>query len=156
MQQIKIHWLQPYEEVPVVERRGADVGIALGAIGLGFLIGASGASEQERTQNDRFPGEYDPTGNYLVGVGLILSGIGYAAYSFTQLPKGSRPAARPNAKRWTTNELVETTGCGAPAESPMPTRTVEARLKELERLRRANILTEPEYRQKREQVLSGI
>lgn len=185
IQAAEVDYEQPYDITSKVENRPLDIagGIALGVIGLGVMIGSK-AEEPFFEPGDPFYEEpRTNTTGMAVGGLMLIGGIGLLTYSYTSLPKGPAPKPTRQLRTWTASEYVEASGCGlvpgdqagAPAVQPVvpprdprpPARTTPtptapgtsdtaARLKKLEELRAAGLITEAEYKTKRQAVLDEL
>ncbi len=179
IQEAEIDYEQPYQIVARVEGRPLDVagGVALGFLGLAVMVGASQRGDTVFEPGDPFYEEPpSATPGLLLGGAMVAGGIGTIWYSYSKLPKGPPPAARPQLRTWTSTEFVEATGCGLvpadqpglrpvrPADPPRPPVTdpapasgdIAARLKKLDELRAAGLITEAEYQQKRKALIDQL
>ncbi|MCP4445914.1 MAG: hypothetical protein GY811_11300 [Myxococcales bacterium] len=153
IQQFEINYEQAFEMVPDVSGRGGDIAGAAISGGLGLLVLASDAENQNNGS-----GPPSTTG-FLAGGALISVGAAWLGYSIFSLPKGPPPASVPGKTPWSETKFVESTGCasgvGGPAARPAvgppaaPTRAVEERLLQLETLRKNSLITEEEYQERR-------
>ena len=179
IQEAEIDYEQPYQVVGKAEGRGLDVagGALTSFLGLGVMVGASARSDTIFEPGDPLYEEPpSSTPGLLIGGAMLVGGIAWIAYSYNSLPKGPAPRPQPQMRRWTSTEFVEATGCGLvpadvpgarpPALAPTPTPTrdpspapqgdVAARLKKLEELRAAGLVTEQEYQAKRRELLDQL
>jgi hypothetical protein len=125
VQQAEIHYVQPYDVVPVPSGRYLDVagGVALVLVG-GMIM----AIAEARSETIFSPGDplYTPppsaTPGLVVGGGAMLAGAGLLAYSFGSLPKSPRPAIEHASREFVETEYVEATGCGLPGDPATATR----------------------------------
>ena len=87
--------------------------------------------------------------------------------SYAFLPSGPQPAPTNHERRWTETLFVEATGCGLvpadrpgtrppPIDAPPQADDVETRLRKLDDLRRAGVITEQEYQRKRREILDSL
>lgn len=166
IQEARIEYVQPYEIHPVPVRRKLDVagGVAAAFVGLGVIVGAKIASTTIFEPDDPlYEPPPDPTAGYVLGGLGMVGGIGLIAYSYTRLPAGPAPAIVPSERRWEETRFVEATGCGlVPGDRAGTDRgkasegDVETRLRKLERLRKDGIISEKEYRKKKQELLDQL
>lgn len=157
VQEAELDLEQSYELTAAVDDRQLDLagGAVTGFVGLAALVGASAATETRYQPGDP-PYESPPWGTpgLVIGGAMLAGGVAWIAYSYRALPKGPRPAARTVVRRWTSTELVDTIGCGDAPLAPPPPADAAARLKTLDELRAAGLITEAEY-QARRAALAG-
>jgi hypothetical protein len=166
-QQAEIDYVQPWQAVPKVEGRVLDVagGVTLGFVGLMVvMLSAIWAAGSESVFQPGDPGYEEPanmTAGYVAGGALVAAGAGWMAYSFAALPSGPPPPVGTGERTWTASELVAATGCGlVPGDTgkppPPPGGDVAERLQKLEKLHKAGLITDAEYRKKRKELLDGL
>lgn len=182
VQAAEIEYEQGYQTTGKVQGRPFDIagGVILGVIGFGTML----ASKEEADFENQFGDSNASAGPGLaIGGAMVVGGIGWIWYATSRLPKGPPPTSQPQVRRWTATEFVEATGCGlvpgdqdgpravqpvVPPRDPRPpatttptttapgARDTAARLKKLEELRAAGLITESEYQTKRKAVLDEL
>jgi hypothetical protein len=174
VQQAEIQYVQPYQVIPRAEGRFLDIAgaVTLASTGLLVVAGAAIAGQPGAIP----PGDplYQPPPNvtpaYILGAAMILGGAAWLWYSHSSLPSGPPPPVQNSERKWTATEFVEAMGCGlvpgdaviagggagASAGGGKQDRDVTARLQGLEKAHKAGLLTDDEYKRKRQEMIDGM
>lgn len=161
MQQAEIQYTQPYQLIATPSGRVSDWAgsVALAFVGLGVLVGTSASQHSVFSPGDPlYEPPPNPAGGYLIGGALVLGGASWIGYSYHALPHHPAPAVQASSRQWSETKLVEASGCGlVPTDAPAkPAGDTEQRLRELDKLHDAGVITEQEYQQKRKALIDSI
>ncbi|MBL4634873.1 MAG: SHOCT domain-containing protein [Kofleriaceae bacterium] len=169
IQQAEISYQRPFTLESVPTRRGLDLAGGLTLIGVGLI---SLLIVQDNSTTIFSPGDplykepADPTAGYLLSGALIGGGVGWLWHSYRALPKSPKPPTTSGMDNWKEMKFVEASGCGlVPGDSPQPsndapsaelTGDIEAKLKQLKKLRAADLISEEEYQEKRRILVNQL
>ncbi len=156
IQSAELVFEQRVDGVPVLANQRLDwIGATLlfGAAGLVSVLG----------QLDEYTNDGSVTKTYVIPGFMAAGAAAWIGYSFFGYPE--RPANRSEIKTWTEVSFVNATGCGEKRDQGVENANgvdvvsrpdTEERLKQLERVHAAGLLTDEEYQEKRKHSIDEL